>query len=148
MCKQFVRLCRTLLSCSADKLSVSTETPQISKPDSDIFSQSLDFYDAAGVHESTTETLFKEHNSDLGGIAMARADRLYTLTGTFTVLPGDLNETTLGHSVRFPGNKVSVYSVNADSKSPVLRAGPCIVFTSYGTYCGVTGCFNRNAVIA
>ena len=55
------------------------------------------FCEESGVHESTTLTLDKEHNQDLGGIAITLAERLHTLTGTLTVAPGDFKETTLGH---------------------------------------------------
>ena len=43
------------------------------------------FTEESGVHESTTLTLLKEHNRDLGGISVTRADKLQTLTRTLTV---------------------------------------------------------------
>ena len=95
--------------------------PKSSKVDSvDTFSG---FFEE-GVQESTTETLFTEQRNDLGGIFITRADKLQTLTGTRTVLPGPLRETTLGQIVRSPGNEVSICSVTAVSNSPVLRAMP------------------------
>ena len=82
------------------------------------------FCEESGVQESTTLTLDKEHNKDLGGISITLVERLHTLTGTLTVVPGDFKETTLGHIVRSPYNEESICSVTAVSISPSLRTIP------------------------
>lgn len=71
------------------------------------------FCERAGVHESTTLTLVKEHHRDWGGISIVRADKLQTLTGILEVVPGVFKATTLGQIVKSPDNELSICSVIA-----------------------------------
>ena len=57
---------------------------------------------------------------------------MHTLTGTLTVLPVELKETSRGQVAKSPDKEVSTCSVRVVSNSDVFLAIPCIVLISFG----------------